>query len=181
MTDRSEPWAERARRDAVLAGDAIVWAGWVTELFDRVAGYVRWRCGGAAELADDVLQDTWLTASRRLRHFDPDRGPFEGWVCGIAANLVRNHLRAKTRRASRTRPLTGDHPRPEAAERCERVAAALAALPDRYEQALWSKYLNGRSVAEIAAASGESEKAVESLLTRARQAFREAYEQRDDE
>ena len=51
MTDRSEPWAERARRDVVLAGDATVWAEWVTEQFDRVAGYVRWRCGGAAELA----------------------------------------------------------------------------------------------------------------------------------
>src|SRR5439155_10607427 len=123
------------------------------------------------ELADDVLQDTWLTAARRLRDFDPDRGPFDGWVCGIAANLVRNHLRAKARHAGRTRPLAGDPPQPEPAERCERVAAALAALPDRYERALRAKYLDSRSVAEIAAAAGESEKAVESLLTRARQAF----------
>lgn len=181
MTDRSEPWAERARRDAVLAGDAAAWADWVAGLFDRVAGYVRWRCGGAAEVADDVLQDTWLTAARRLRDFDPDRGPFEGWVCGIAANVVRNHLRSAARRAARTRPLATEPTQPEPAGKSERVAAALAALPDRYERVLRAKYLDGRPVADIAAAWGESEKAVESLLTRARQAFREAYERRLDE
>jgi DNA-directed RNA polymerase specialized sigma24 family protein len=35
--------------------------------------------------------------------------------------------------------------------------------------------LDGQSVAEIAATWNETEKAVESLLTRARAAFREAY------
>jgi RNA polymerase sigma-70 factor (ECF subfamily) len=58
----------------------------------------------------------------------------------------------------------------------ERVAAALAAIPDRYEAVLQAKYLDGQSVEEISLARGESPKAVESLLTRARQAFREAYE-----
>ena len=37
------------------------------------------------------------------------------------------------------------------------------------------KYLDRMSVAEIAVACGETEKATESLLTRARAAFREAY------
>jgi DNA-directed RNA polymerase specialized sigma24 family protein len=41
---------------------------------------------------------------------------------------------------------------------------------------LQAKYLDGRSVADIAAEWGESLKAVESLLTRARQAFRELYQ-----
>lgn len=181
MADRSEPWAERARRDAVLAGDAAAWAAWVNETFDQVAGYVRWRCGGDAGLADDAVQDAWLTAARKLRDFDPDRGPFEAWVCGIAANVVRNYLRAKARRSERVRPLASDPAQPEAAERGEWVALALAALPERYERVLRAKYLDGRSVAEIAAAWGESEKAVESLLTRARQAFREAYDGRPNE
>jgi RNA polymerase sigma-70 factor, ECF subfamily len=181
MTDRSGAWAERARRDAVLAGDAAAWAAWVNEVFDGVAGYVRWRCGGNAELADDAVQDTWLTAARRLGDFDPDRGPFAGWVCGIAANVVRNHLRAKVRRTERTRPLSSEPAQPEAGERSELVAVALAALTERYEGVLRAKYLDGRSVAEIAAAWGESEKAIESLLTRARQAFREAYERGPDQ
>ena len=69
-------WRERAIRDAVLAGDASAWRAWFAEHFDRLAAYVRWRCGGLADLADDVTQDAWLTAVRRLRSFDPDRGPF---------------------------------------------------------------------------------------------------------
>jgi RNA polymerase sigma-70 factor (ECF subfamily) len=180
MTDRSEAWAERARRDAVLAGDAAAWAEWVTALFDRTAGYVRWRCGGAVQLADDVLQDTWLTAARRLRDFDPQRGSFEAWVCGIAANVVRNHLRTAARRAARMGRLTTEPAQPEPTDRCERVAVALAALPDRYERVLRAKYLDGRTVTEIAAAWGESEKAIESLLTRSRQAFRDAYDRGED-
>jgi RNA polymerase sigma-70 factor (ECF subfamily) len=57
----------------------------------------------------------------------------------------------------------------------ERVAEALAGLPDRYEQVLRAKYLDRLTVDQIAAGWGETPKAIESLLTRARQAFREAY------
>ena len=62
------------------------------------------------------------------------------------------------------------------AHAAERVARALATLPDRYEAVLRAKYLEGRSVQDIASAWDETPKAVESLLTRARQAFRKAYE-----
>jgi RNA polymerase sigma-70 factor (ECF subfamily) len=50
-------------------------------------------------------------------------------------------------------------------------------LPARYEAVLRAKYLDGRSVADVAAAHGETAKAVESLLTRAREAFRQAYQE----
>ena len=50
------------------------------------------------------------------------------------------------------------------------AAAALALLPARYAAALRAKYLDGRTVDEIAAAAGQTPKAVESLLSRARAA-----------
>ena len=62
-----------------------------------------------------------------------------------------------------------------ARERAERVAVALAELPPRYEAVLRAKYLDGRSVQQIAEAGGETPKAVESLLGRAREAFRDMY------
>ena len=135
-----------------------------------------WRCAGLRDAADEVVQDAWLTAVRRIGRFDPARGDFGGWLCGIAANLLRNHFR-RARRERGRRPLKDDAPVEKAADRdrAERVARALALLPERYEAVLRSKYLDGRSVAEIAAAGGETAKAVESLLTRARQAFRDAY------
>ena len=64
-------------------------------------------------------------------------------------------------------------------DKAERVAAALAALPDHYEAVLRLKYLDQLTVDAIAARRGDSPKAVESLLSRARQAFREIYEKTD--
>jgi RNA polymerase sigma-70 factor (ECF subfamily) len=173
-------WTDRAVRDAVLAGDLAAWRAWYDAHFDRLAGYARWRCGGLADLADDVTQQAWLTAVRRLRSFDPDRGPFFAWLCGIAANAARNAARARRRHRARTRPLRpDDSPATDplaAVEKAERVAVALAELPEHYESVLRAKYLDRLAVDAIAALLGNSPKAVESLLSRARQAFREAFE-----
>ncbi len=59
---------------------------------------------------------------------------------------------------------------------CDRIAATLGAIAERQEAVLRAKYLDGLSVAEIAAQWNETPKAIESLLNRARQAFRELFE-----
>jgi len=56
------------------------------------------------------------------------------------------------------------------------VQATLEELPDNYARALEWKYMQGLSVAEIAGELGLGEKAAESVLTRARKAFRESFE-----
>jgi len=178
------PNPEPALRLAALAGDAGAWQSLYDSAFEAVAGYVRWRCGGLVDLNDDGIQQTWLTAARKLRAFDSTRGDFAGWVCGIAANVCRNLVRTRLRAAKRVRPLV-TVPEPAMPESSpdhdpEAVARALAELPERYELALRLKYLEGLSVAEMAARMGEPGKAVESLLTRARQAFRQSYERRVD-
>ena len=173
MTDRV--WRERGLRDAVVGGDAAAWRTWYAAECAPLEGYVLWRCGSLRDLADDVLQETWLTAVRRLRRFDPAAGPFHAWLCGIAANVVRNQVRSRRRRTGRQEPLPPDVGAATDRDRAERVAEALAGLPERYERVLRMKYLDRLGVAEIAAACGETEKAVESVLTRARVAFREAY------
>jgi RNA polymerase sigma factor (sigma-70 family) len=55
------------------------------------------------------------------------------------------------------------------------VQVTLDHLPGRYGDALEWKYIQGLSVAEIAARLGLGYKAAESLLTRARQAFRDGF------
>ncbi len=55
------------------------------------------------------------------------------------------------------------------------TGAALTSLPCRWEQVLRWKYCQDLSVAEIAGQLGSSEKAVESILSRARAAFRQVY------
>ena len=58
--------------------------------------------GSSAE-ADDVVQETWLTAVRRIRAFDPERGPFAAWLRGIAANVLRNGCGSGSGRRARLR------------------------------------------------------------------------------
>jgi RNA polymerase sigma-70 factor, ECF subfamily len=177
MTDRD--WRERGLRDAVAAGDERAWRAWYEGEYAPLEAYVLWRCGNRRDLADDVLQETWMTAVRNVRRFDPHAGTFHAWLCGIASNVIRNHLRSRRRRADRQQALTGDFAVEDSTlaerERGDRLTAALATLPDRYEVALRLKYLDRLTVAEMAATLGETEKAVESLLSRARAAFREAY------
>ena len=177
MDDRDRVGQESCLRAAVLAGDEAAWRSWYNATAPGLRAYVHWRCSGLADLADEVVQETWLTAVRRVRAFRPEQGRFAGWLAGIAANLIRNRLRARRCRPTATVQLEADpgwHSGSD--DPAERVAQALAELPSHYEAVLRAKYLDGLSVQAIAEQRGESVKAVESLLTRARQAFREVYQ-----
>ena len=169
-----DPCDERPLRDAAIAGDAFAWQRLFDSAYDRVRAYCRWRAANLRDLADDCEQETWLVAVKRLRSFDPTQGAFVGWVIGIAANVVRGKLRRRRRMS----PLPEHCPMPcdkANRERAEAIAHALSRLPPRYEAVLRAKYLDGQSVDAIAQETGVSSKAVESLLTRARAAFRAAY------
>jgi RNA polymerase sigma-70 factor (ECF subfamily) len=182
MSASDRVWRERGLREAVLAGDEHAWRTWYDEAYADLYRYVLWRCGGLRDRADEVVQDVWLTAVRRVRAFHPEAGPFACWLRGIAANLLRNAFR-RARRRGHTEVLGPEMARTDGALeqrlRAESVARALGTLPERYEDVLRAKYLEGLSMAEIAAARGETVKTVESLLSRARQAFREAYHEPD--
>jgi RNA polymerase sigma-70 factor (ECF subfamily) len=185
---------DRLLRAAVLAGDQRAWQAWYEEAYDPLLRYVHWRSGSLEDLTEEVVQETWLVAVRRVRAFDPRQGSFLAWLRGIAAHVLRNRLRRRRRekgkekgtgsvfvRESGTCPPFRGSPHAEIVrrERAERIAGVLADLPEHYEAVLRAKYLDGASVAEIADASGQTPKAVESLLTRARQAFREKYQARE--
>jgi RNA polymerase sigma-70 factor, ECF subfamily len=174
MNDGGRVDRERLLRRAVLSGDEKAWRALYESACDRLYAYVLWRCGSLRDRADEVAQECWLHAVRRIADFDPERAPFIAWLRGIAAKVLQNrHRRDRRHQAS---PLDGDLAAPDASRvEAELVAEALASLPPRYEAVLRAKYLDGSSMADIAAESGETPKAVESLLSRARQAFRDAY------
>src|SRR5207249_5670873 len=114
---------------------------------------------------EEITQETWLTAVRRIRAFDPEQGSFAGWLCGIAANLLRNHFRSGDRRGKHVELRNGhagsDCAADQLLERRElasRIAQALTLLPERQEAVLRAKYLEQQSVAEIAQANNETPK-----------------------
>jgi RNA polymerase sigma-70 factor (ECF subfamily) len=174
--------SERVRREqklvrAVLAGDESAWRALYDGAYAGLWNYVVWRCAGLADVADEVTQETWLVAVRRIGAFDPVRASFLTWLRGIAAKVLQHHFRAKARHDPQS--LSGNEAAPDhetLREQAELIARALAELPERYEAALRAKYLDLMSVEEIAKEWNETPKAIESLLTRSRECFRATYE-----
>jgi RNA polymerase sigma-70 factor (ECF subfamily) len=179
MNSEARVQREQLLRRAVLGGDEDAWRTWYNETFDSLYAFILWRCGRRHDLADEIAQETWLTAARSVGRFDPLQGSFLVWLRGLAANVLRHQLRQRGRlrkreqaagRSEIAEPQQSDGPQDD------RIAAALVALSQRHEAVLRAKYLDGLSVAEIAAQWNETPKAIESLLSRARQAFRELFE-----
>jgi RNA polymerase sigma-70 factor, ECF subfamily len=172
---------EEMLRREVQAGNEQAWQVWYDETFDNLYQYVLWRCGGRRDWADEIVQETWLLAVRRVRRFAPRQGDFLAWMRGIAANVLRNHFRWQKKLLKVTiaagNKNVNDRGRTDE-ENGEQIAAVLDALPDRHENVLRAKYLDGLSVAEIAANWDQTPKAIESLLSRAREAFRDLYEKK---
>ncbi len=173
-------------RDAILAGDRGAAEGFFHHNLGTLYEFVHYRVGGNRSVAEDLVQDTFLTALERLHAFD-GRSNLHTWLCGIAKNKIRAHRR-------RLRPARIDdlleeadpeieailmavdrEPLPEDVlereETKELVGATLSSLPPDYRDALVQKYVEELSTAEIAARSGRGEKAAESTLHRARTAF----------
>jgi RNA polymerase sigma-70 factor (ECF subfamily) len=178
MASQERSQRERSLRQRILAGDETAWAALYEEAFAGLWAYISWRCAGRHDLAEEVAQDTWLVAVRRLRSFDPEQAPFLAWLRGIAAHLLRNRFRQRQRKQQTLEEkdlIAPPDPGAEQREQAEVIARALAELPERYEAVLRAKYLEQASVEGIAADWGQTPKAVESLLSRARQALRAIY------
>jgi len=176
MRSDQETRQERCLRDAVLAGDETAWGLLYERSFQPLFAFVGCRLRGRPEDTAEVVQESWMIAVRRIRDFDPTRSSFETWVRGIALNVLRNLLRSEERRRRTER--SGSRVEESTSDRSgivERIARALTLLPSRYQEILRAKYHENLPVAAIAASLGQSPKAVESMLSRARVAFRAAY------
>lgn len=116
---------------------------------------------------------------------DATRGSFRNWLFGIARNRVALHYRRRDLAGNPTS--LGDQVRGEAelgdtavlpedvleqVERVSVVRAAILLLPDDRREVLLSKYVQGLSIETIANHMGRTSKAVESLLSRAREQVR---------
>jgi len=87
------------------------------ELLDDVYGYLLYLTKNSA-LADDLTGETFETALRRWRRFDPRRGTPRVWLLAIARSTALDWFRADARRCRREE-------RASAGERHEEYASAL--------------------------------------------------------
>ena len=132
-------------------------------------------------VADDLFQETFLTAWRRFGEYDRAR-PLGPWLRGVARNLLRDRARGDRRRA---RALAGRlhaavgaeldavaaHARRAGDPRrftLDAIADCVAALPRPARELVRGRYALGRTAAELAADRGEPHTVVRKRLQRAR-------------
>jgi RNA polymerase sigma-70 factor (ECF subfamily) len=143
-----------------------------------------WRLSGNATDAEDLLQETFLTAWRKRERFERSEH-VAGYLRRTAFRLFLNARRKSDRRAA----LTSREEEPEAASACDaaaesdarknllrRVRTAIAALPDGTREAFLLFRYEELTCAEIAtvmdvsvdAIEGRIERAMKTLATRLR-------------
>lgn len=182
---------DRALVRRLLAGEEEAF----NEFFDRYfPGLYRFALGRLdydEDAAEEVAQATICKAIVKVGTYRGEAALFT-WLCTFCRHEISAWLKRRGRQASRV-DLVEEIPEvraalesagtgtgnPDAAlglkELGRLVQVTLDQLPGRYGSALEWKYLEELPVKEIASRLGVSPKAAESLLTRAREAFRDGF------
>lgn len=183
---------ERDRRLAarMLRGEEAAFDEFFHGQFPRLYRFALTRLGNDTAAAEDVVQAALCRAVRKLHTYRGEATLF-AWLCTLCRHEISDHFARSGRyvrmdvveETGEVRSLLDslaaaevDHPETAArrAEVSRLVHGVLDALPQHYASALEWKYVLGLSVVEIADRLGVGPKAAESVLSRARQAFREA-------
>lgn len=176
-----------ARR--VIAGDETAFDEFFTGYFPRLYRFALARLDGNEDAAEEVVQRVLIRGVDRLGSYKGEAALLT-WLCTLCRREIwawrerEGRLRevslfddqSETRAALDALAAVDRHPEAELERRelASLVQLTLDHLPGRYGDVLEWKYIDGMPVAEIARRLEIGPKAAESLLTRARVAFRGA-------
>jgi len=184
----------REDRDLVrrlLAGDRDTFQELFDDHFDPLYRFALTRLDFDDDLAHEVVQATMCIAIEKIDTYRGEAALFS-WLCSCCRSQISAHFRHRKRTPVQL-DLLEEQPEiravldalaagqltPEEGLRLEEtrrlVHLTLDHLPPSYGRALEWKYLEGLSVKDIAGRLGLSPKAAESVLTRARDAFRTGF------
>ena len=165
---RSEPLVQPSAADFLALYDrslADVYSYLLSRLHDR-------------PLAEDLTQEVFLAGAQRASGGQRVELP---WLIAVARNKVVDHWRSQARRERRLRALESEPPGEVAADDDALdeggAADALATLNPTYRLALVLRHVDGLPVPDVAQHLGRTVAATEQILTRARTAFRRAYQE----
>jgi len=172
-----EELASRAQAGCLAAFDELV-----TRYEHRVYAFVGLWCRNLTD-ARDLTQETFVKAFHSLGQYDTRRS-FSAWLFTIARRKSIDHRRASPPCGDEAVPELADGSDPSQAlsqrEESARIwALARRYLPETQFQAVWLKYAEELSVAEIARVLGKTRTHVKVLLFRARQTLSARFESAD--
>jgi len=178
--------------ERMLGGEQRAFEDFFNGYFDRLYRFALVRLNQDADAAEDVVQQTLCRAVEKIAQYRGESALFT-WLCRICRNTIVDSFRATDRPRGQVIPFeetdeirmaleslssldTGDPQSDMVNQQIKRlVRVVLDYLPRRYGQVLEWKYIEDRSVKEIAGFLGIAPKAAESTLTRARNAFKDGF------
>lgn len=146
--------------------------------FHRVYAYVIRRTGVRAE-AEDITSQVFERALTNLAKFEWRGVPFVAWLYRIAANALADRRRETERDSSDPPPDVPDGRESDEIERRTMLFQLVERLPDAQRQVIEMRFVEEKSIREIAAALERSEGAVKQLQLRALENLRKSMEGRD--
>lgn len=188
--------ADRVLVSRMRAGEQRAFDEFFNASASRLAAFLSRRSGLDPANVEDIVQNTLIKAVRNLSSYRGEAALFT-WVTEICRHELADARRKAARRPAHDSldepdavafPVpqlwVPEHREPAAEAEAHRqrkaVLQALNDLPERYARALEAKYGDGLSVKEVAALFGLTTVAAQSLLARARDAFRDRWNSESD-
>jgi RNA polymerase sigma-70 factor (ECF subfamily) len=176
----------------MVAGEQQAFDEFFHRFFDRLYRFALTRVNQDTHAAEDVVQQSLCRAMQKIKLFKGEAALFT-WLCQICRNTIVDSFRAKDHLKGTAVPfedsdeirgaleslsaLSSDDPQQSVlGDQIYRlVHVVLDHLPTRYGEVLELRYIRELTVKEIATTLQIRPKAVESLLARARIAFRDGF------
>lgn len=179
-----------ARKSAVTAGgdeerllveaarkDPAKFSGLYELYFDRIYAFIARRVRDR-ETAEDLTSEVFHKALANLPCYEWSGAPFAAWLFRIAANALADQMKRAAREisASYEQLDTGAGPDFEATAHRARLFRLVETLPADQRRVIMGRFVDERSIREVAQELGKTEGAVKQLQLRALQKLRAQME-----
>ncbi|MBN1670863.1 MAG: RNA polymerase sigma factor [Kiritimatiellae bacterium] len=176
----------------ILAGDRAAVQEFYRLYVTAIYNFALYRLGKNEDLAEEAVNEIFERAFRHMREYDPARGEVYTWLVNIGRSVTTKIIRREQKwkkhelhwqqideRLREIYEAIDEEAIPDEILETEEtrllVRTTMSQLPLKYRRLLEERYWKEKSNREIAGMLGVSEKAVESMLARARLAFKKAF------
>ncbi len=148
-----------------------------TEFYKPIRNFIYYRCGGDADLAEDITQDTFLKLWETRQRID--KSTVKAYLYKIAQNNTINHLKRQQllfkfrKKPSADRDYDTPEKLAEMTQYEEKLQRVIASLPDGGREVFLMNRLEDLTYVEIAERLGLSVKAIEKRMSKVLRIFRE--------
>jgi len=156
-------------------GDEQAWSILFKQNFKSVYHFCVQLLHGRENEAEDLTQQVFMIAAKNIHKYASGEGTFRVWLFGITKNCLKKHLSKMKSNKQTDSACFESLAEPAKCSSNLLVLETLAHLPAHYSMIIEAKYLDKKTINQIAQAQNTTEMAAESMLTRAKEKFRQVY------